>query len=111
MTVTLLYAIFDDCDVIARSAVITNEGSALLVLERADSLCLELPDDRYDLITLSGDWARERDVIRRRLNPGHQGVSSLRGASSPIRRRPLPRWCIRAASLPRRMWMSSAARA
>ena len=82
MTVTLLYAIFDDCDVIARSAVITNEGSALLVLERADSLCLELPDDRYDLITLSGDWARERDVIRRRLNPGHQGVSSLRGASS-----------------------------
>ena len=46
MTVTLLYAIFDDCDVIARSAVITNEGSALLVLERADSLCLELPDDR-----------------------------------------------------------------
>ena len=82
MTLTLLYAIFDDCDVIARSAVITNEGSALLVLERADSLCLELPDDRYDLITLSGDWARERDVIRRRLNPGHQGVSSLRGASS-----------------------------
>lgn len=82
MTVTLLYAIFDDCDMIARSTVITNEGSALLVLERADSLCLELPDDRYDLITLSGDWARERDVIRRRLNPGHQGVSSLRSASS-----------------------------
>ena len=82
MEVTLLYAIFDDCDVIARSAIITNQGSAPLVLERADSLCLELPDDRYDLITLSGDWARERDVIRRRLNPGHQGVSSLRGASS-----------------------------
>ncbi|MGN0762955.1 MAG: alpha-galactosidase, partial [Aristaeellaceae bacterium] len=82
MEVTLLYAIFDDCDVIARSAIITNKGSEPLVLERADSLCLELPDDRYDLITLSGDWARERDVIRRRLSPGHQGVSSLRGASS-----------------------------
>ena len=82
LEVTLLYAIFDDCDVIARSAVIANQGGAPLMLERADSLCLELPDDRYDLITLSGDWARERDVIRRRLMPGHQGVSSLRGASS-----------------------------
>ncbi|MGN1020543.1 MAG: alpha-galactosidase [Aristaeellaceae bacterium] len=82
MTVTLLYAVFDDCDVIARSAVIVNGGDAPLVLERAASLCLDLPDARYDLITLSGDWARERDVIRRRLMPGHQGVSSLRGASS-----------------------------
>lgn len=82
MEVTLLYAIFDDCDVIARSTIIINHGSTPLVLERADSLCLELPDNRYDLITLSGDWARERDVIRRRLLPGQQGVSSLRGASS-----------------------------
>ena len=78
----LLYAIFDDCDIIARSAILTNHGGGELVLERAASLCLELRDSRWDLVTLSGDWARERDVIRRRLTPGEMSVSSIRGASS-----------------------------
>ena len=84
LDVTLLYAVFDDCDIIARSAVFANGGEQPLTLERAASLCLELPDSRWDLVTLSGDWARERDVIRRRLVPGETSVSSLRGASSLI---------------------------
>ncbi len=84
MRVTLLYAVFEDCDVITRSAVIENQGSEAIELERAASLCLELPDDRYDLITLSGAWARERAVYRRRICPGEMSVSSLRGASSHI---------------------------
>ncbi|MBR4711364.1 MAG: alpha-galactosidase [Clostridia bacterium] len=82
LEVTLLYAVFEDCDIIARSAVFTNGGDRPLILERAASLCLELPDSRWDLVTLSGDWARERDVIRRPLTPGEMSVSSIRGASS-----------------------------
>ncbi|MBR4457914.1 MAG: alpha-galactosidase [Clostridia bacterium] len=82
LEVTLLYAIFDDCDIIARSALFENRGGQPLTLERAASLCLDLPDCDYDLITLSGDWARERDVIRRKLTPGEMSVSSIRGASS-----------------------------
>ena len=82
LNVTLLYAIFDDCDIIARSVLFHHAGSRPLSLERAASLCLDLPDDRWDLVTLSGDWARERDVIRRRLTPGEMSVSSVRGASS-----------------------------
>ena len=82
LDVTLLYAIFGDCDIVARSAVLENRGAQTLTLERAASVCLDLPDCGYDLVTLSGDWARERDVIRRRLVPGEMSVSSVRGASS-----------------------------
>ncbi len=84
LDVALSYTIFDDCDVIARSARFVNRGEDALEIERAVSLCLDLPDSRYDLITLSGDWARERAIVRRRLVPGMQGVYSLRGASSLV---------------------------
>ena len=84
LRVTLRYTLFDDCDLIARSAELSNLGAQPLQLERAASLCLDLPDSGYELISLSGDWARERAVIRRPLVPGSQGVYSLRGASSLV---------------------------
>ena len=76
------YAIYDDCPAIVRSARLVNGGEAPLNVTRAFSLCLDLPDDGWDIITLPGAWARERTVCRRRLTPGHQGASSRRGASS-----------------------------
>ncbi len=78
----LNYAIYDDCPAIVRSARLVNKGDAPLTVERAYSLCLDLPDDDWELITLSGSWARERTPYRRPLTPGFQGVSSQRGASS-----------------------------
>lgn len=78
----MYYTVFDDCDVIARSVRFTNTSDRPLVLERAFSLCLDMPDTRYDVITLSGAWSRERELIRRALCPGETSVSSLRGASS-----------------------------
>ena len=82
LDVTLNYTLFDDADAVIRSAKLVNVGDAPLVIERAYSLCLDLPDSGYDLITLSGAWSREREMIRRPLMPGEQGVSSLRGATS-----------------------------
>ena len=79
---TLSYTIFDDVAGIVRSVRLRNASDSDLVIERAYSLCLELPDSNYDLITLSGAWAREREMIRRPLAMGEQGVSSLRGATS-----------------------------
>ncbi len=78
----LNYAVYDDCPAIVRSARLVNRGDAPLTVERAYSLCLDLPDDDWELITLSGSWARERTPYRRALTPGFQGVSSQRGASS-----------------------------
>lgn len=78
----LYYTIFDDCDAIARSVCLQNQGGETLVLERAYSLCLDLPESEFDIITLPGSWGREREVTRRPLTLGEQSVSSLRGASS-----------------------------
>jgi len=79
---TLSYTLFDDVAGVMRSVSFRNVSEADLVIERAYSLCLELPDSRYDLITLSGAWSREREMIRRPLMMGEQGVSSLKGATS-----------------------------
>ncbi len=78
----LMYTVFEDCDVIARSVKVTNMSLADLKITGAMSLCLDLSDDQWDLITLNGSWARERSVYRRPLMPGHQGVSTQCGASS-----------------------------
>ena len=78
----LSYTIFEDCDAVARSAKLTNTGAAPLTVKRAMSLCLDLPEDKWELITLSGAWAREREVVRRPLAFGEQGVSTRNGASS-----------------------------
>ena len=78
----LNYAVYDDCPAIARSARLVNRGAEPLTVERAFSLCLDMPDDDWDLITLSGAWARERTPYRRPLVPGFQGVYTQRGASS-----------------------------
>ncbi len=82
LEVELNYAVYDDCAALVRSARLVNRGEAPLVVERAYSLCLDLPDADWDLITLSGSWARERAVHRRPLVAGFQGVSTQRGASS-----------------------------
>ena len=79
---TLSYTLFDDVAGVMRSVKLHNASDSDLIIERAYSLCLELPDSRYDLITLTGAWARERELIRRPLVMGEQGVSSLRGATS-----------------------------
>ena len=79
---TLSYTLFDDVAGVVRHASLRNVSGSDLVIERAYSLCLEMPDSRYDLITLSGAWSREREMFRRPLVMGEQGVSSLKGATS-----------------------------
>ena len=79
---TLSYTLFDDVAGVMRHTEMRNVSDDDLVIERAYSLCLELPESRYDLITLSGAWAREREMNRRPLEMGEQGVSSLKGATS-----------------------------
>src|SRR3954453_2914208 len=82
VTVDLWYTIFAGLPVVARSARIRNDGDAAVDLEAAMSAVLDLPDARWDLVQLSGAWARENHIVDRRLRPGRQGVGSDRGASS-----------------------------
>jgi alpha-galactosidase len=80
--IVLSYTIFRSRAVVARSARIRNTGDERLTLTSAMSASLDMPDADWDLVQLSGGWARERHVKKRHLVQGSQSVSSLRGASS-----------------------------
>ena len=82
LVVTLLYTIFRDMPIVARSVRIRNGGSGTLRLQTAMSATVDLPDAGWDLVHLSGMWGRERMVRTRPLELGRQSVSSSRGASS-----------------------------
>jgi alpha-galactosidase len=82
LLVTLSYTIFRDVPGIARSVRLRNDGPADLRISTAMSLVLDLPDAGWDLVHLAGAWARERQVVQRRLVPGRQAISSGRGSSS-----------------------------
>jgi len=79
--VDLRYSVFTGRPIIARSAVIRNTGAGPIELCCAMSASLDLPDADWDLMQLSGTWARERAVVERRLAPGRVAIGSLRGAS------------------------------
>ena len=80
--VELLYTIYEDIDVIARSARIINDGKTAITVDRAYSACVDFEESDYELVTLSGAWARERQLYVRKIAPGEQGTSGARGASS-----------------------------
>ena len=80
--VTLLYTVFEQLDVICRSARILNTGDQPLRLMTALSVCLDMPDREYDLLTLHGLWSNERMPNRRPLSWGQQRIGSVRGISS-----------------------------
>lgn len=78
----LLYGVFEADDVIARAVIIKNGGDAPIRLERAQSLCLDIPDGEWELLHFHGRHCMERMPERARLMHGIQTVSSRRGASS-----------------------------
>lgn len=75
----LLYSVFEDTDAIARSVRIYNDSDQPIFLEKAMSVCLDMDNRDFDMITLHGSWARERHMDRRRVSHGKHAVSSLRG--------------------------------
>ena len=77
----MLYTIWSDRPVIAKSVEYVNEGTEAVHLT-AYSMCLDLPDPDYQWMQLSGAWARERHIITRDLEQGVQSIGSNRGHSS-----------------------------
>lgn len=82
MELVLLYTIYESLPVITRSVRFCCHGPETVYLERAMSLCLDLPDSRYDMVDLWGAWCRERYVDTHCLHQGVQSVHSMRGHSS-----------------------------
>lgn len=82
LTVELRYAVIEESDIIARSAILTNSGNERLYLEKAASMNLDLPFGDYDWITFYGRHAMERNFTRRSIEHGISSIGSVRGTSS-----------------------------
>jgi len=82
LEVVLNYTLYENQAAIARSVNIMNKGTEKIHLEQVMSLNLDLPDRNYEMLQLSGAWARERSMYFRKLIPGIQSVESTRGSSS-----------------------------
>ncbi len=84
LKITLIYTVFENFDAISRSVTFVNEGKEELKLQRALSFSLDFHDSDYEMLQLSGAWARERHIVKRKLAPGIQSVESRTGSSSHI---------------------------
>lgn len=80
--VTLLYTVFEKEDVITRSVLVKNIGKQDVSLTKVYSACIDMDDENFEMLTLHGSWARERQIERRPIAYGRQGAGSLRGESS-----------------------------
>ena len=82
LRVILSYTVFENYDAITRSCKIINDSKEEVDVLRALSANVDFGHSDFDLIQLSGSWARERHIIRTSLRNGGQSVESRRGASS-----------------------------
>lgn len=78
----LTYTIFESFPVITRNAKFVCEGGEGIVLTKAMSMSIDFPDMDFEMLELTGAWARERNVHWRKLDYGAQSIHSMRGASS-----------------------------
>lgn len=79
LSVTLLYSVFEDSDALVRSAVIRNQGEEPVMLTRALSACLELPEGSGRTLTFGGTWAGEHMPVWREAACGGTVSESRRG--------------------------------
>lgn len=82
LQVILSYSVFTDSDAIARSVKVVNKAKEPIYLTKVMSVCMDMDNDDYEMITLHGSWARERAIQTRPVLRGKQSVSSIRGESS-----------------------------
>lgn len=80
--IILSYTIWEDYPVITRSVKFCNHGKEKIVLKKAMSLSLDLPDYDYEWMQFSGAWGRERTPVVKKLDYGITAIESQRGHSS-----------------------------
>lgn len=78
----LHYCVYPECDVITRSARLTNRSSESLELERLLSTQVDMPDSGWTISSFHGAWAREMERSAVTLRHGKFTVESRVGCSS-----------------------------
>ncbi|KAI2871943.1 CAZyme family GH36 [Aspergillus niger] len=80
----LSYSIFPKYDAIVRSVNVTNQGPGNITIEALASISIDFPYEDLDMVSLRGDWAREANVQRSKVQYGVQGFGSSTGYSSHL---------------------------
>ena len=83
----LFYTTFDGCDVITRSARLTNSGKQPVTVLRLLSSQVDFTEQDYIFTTFNGTWAREFEPTHTPCGPG-TAVSGSRTGSSSSRANP-----------------------
>lgn len=78
----LLYTVFEDCDVITRSARLVNLGKKPVTVNRLLSNQVDFPEQDYILTTFTGAWGREFERTEFPCGPGAVVSGSRTGCSS-----------------------------
>ncbi len=84
LTVTLFYVVFAESAGLLRWARLENTGKDPITVENPASASVDLPPGRYESVTLTGSWGRERHVHRSPLSPGRHEISSRGGSTSHL---------------------------
>lgn len=82
--VVLSYTVLTGTNIITRSSKIINKGKETLKILSAQSCCVDFKESDYEMLQLSGAWARERNMMKRKLVQGVQSIGSVRGTSSHV---------------------------
>ncbi|MBS5324058.1 MAG: alpha-galactosidase [Lachnospiraceae bacterium] len=75
----LTYTIFEEYPVITRHAAVCHKGEEPITLEKVMSMSVEFQDMDFEMVQLSGAWARERYVKERKLEMGIQAIQGING--------------------------------
>lgn len=82
LTLELYYWVYEECNVITRTAVLQNDGSESVTVERLLSFLVDLDEDDFAVRSFTGAWAREMHANRIPLTGGKYVLSSMSGTSS-----------------------------
>lgn len=82
VSLCLYYTVFEQTDVITRRVVLANGNEKPLAIRRLLSMMLDMPNERYRLITLDGGWIKEAHAHERAVTYGVHVNSSTTGDSS-----------------------------
>ena len=78
----LIYTVFEDSNVICRNAELYNLGDGDVYIRKLMSFMMDVPAEKYDMITFDGTWGREAHLHRRPVEQGILVNDSTTGSSS-----------------------------
>jgi len=84
ISAVLSYSMFPKYNAVARSFSLTNNGTSEIVVERAASFSVDMPNLDLEMLELQGDWAHEMNRVWRKVDFGETSFRSTEGYSSHV---------------------------